>query len=68
LFLSCLRLVTVPRRLTPMIDTYKRKISAAGYEDKVPEAVRMVNAEKLASYEAEMEATMNAFNTFNAIK
>jgi hypothetical protein len=51
-----------------MIDTYKRKINAAGYEDKVPENVRQVNAEKLASYEAEMEATMNAFNTFASIK
>jgi hypothetical protein len=51
-----------------MIDTYKRKIGAAGYEDKVPENVRQVNADKLASYEAEMEATMNAFNTFASIK
>jgi hypothetical protein len=55
-------------RLTPMIDTYKRKISAAGYEEKVPEAVRQVNAEKLASYEAEMEATMAAYNAFKSIK
>ena len=51
-----------------MIDTYKRKITAAGYETKVPEAVRAVNSEKLASYEAEMEATMSAFNVFKAIK
>lgn len=55
-------------RLTPMIDTYKRKISAADYEAKVPEAVRAVNAEKLASYEAEMEATVTAFRTFQAFK
>ena len=51
-----------------MIDTYKRKISAAGYEEKVPENVRQINSEKLASYEAEMEATMNAFNAFAALK
>ena len=51
-----------------MIDTYKRKMSAPGYEDKVPENVRKVNTEKLTSYEAEMEATMNAFNAFKSIK
>lgn len=51
-----------------MIDTYKRKIAAPGYEDKVPEAVRAVNSEKLASYEAEMDATMSAFNAFKNLK
>ena len=56
------------RRLAPMIDSYKRKVSAPGYESKVPEAVRAVNADKLASYETEMEAVMTAFSTFQAIK
>ena len=55
-------------RLTPIIDTYKRKVSVADYESKVPEAVRLVNAEKLASYEAELEATLSAFTTFQALK
>ena len=54
--------------LTPMIDTYKRKISAPEYLEKVPESVQVVNAEKLASYEAEMDATMSAFNAFNKLK
>lgn len=55
-------------RLTPIIDTYKRKVSVADYESKVPEAVRQVNADKLASYEAELEATLSAFSTFQALK
>lgn len=54
--------------MTPIIDTYKRKVSVADYESKVPEAVRLVNAEKLASYEAELEATLSAFTTFQALK
>ena len=51
-----------------MIDTYKRQISAPEYLEKVPENVQVVNAEKLASYEAEMEATMAAYNAFKSIK
>ena len=51
-----------------MIDTYKRKIAAADYETKVPEAVRIVNSEKLTAYEAEMAATMSAFSAFQAAK
>lgn len=51
-----------------MIDTYKRKVSVPDYESKVPEAVRQVNADKLASYEAELEATLSAFSTFQALK
>ena len=62
------RLSKEVERLTPMIDTYKRKMAAADYESKVPEAVRQVNTEKLASYEAELEATQNAFSAFQAMK
>lgn len=51
-----------------MIDTYKRKVSVADYESKVPEAVRLVNTEKLASYEAELEATITALSTFQSLK
>lgn len=47
-----------------MIDTYKRKINAPGYESKVPEDVRLVNTEKLAGYEAEMDTTVKALTTF----
>lgn len=62
------RLTKEIERLTPMIETYKRKVSVPDYESKVPEAVRQVNADKLASYEAELEATLSAFSTFQALK
>lgn len=55
-------------RLQPMIKTYRQKISAPGYETKVPEDVRAVNAEKLAAYEAELEATTKAIELFQSMK
>jgi isopentenyl diphosphate isomerase/L-lactate dehydrogenase-like FMN-dependent dehydrogenase len=55
-------------RILPSIDQYKRKISAAGYESKVPEAVRITNAEKLASLEAELEATIAAISAFELMR
>jgi len=51
-------------RLNPIIDGYQRKIAVADYEAKVPEAVRAVNAEKLAAYQAELDAVIIARNAF----
>lgn len=42
-------------RLLPQIDGYRRKIAAPGY-DKVPDAVKATNSEKLAAGEAELAA------------
>ncbi len=62
------RLSKEVERLAPRVDEYKRKIAAPGYEDKVPEAVRAVNSEKLAGYEAELEATTKAMSAFALMK
>ncbi len=55
-------------RLTPLVDSYKRKMGAGDYETKVPEAVRAVNTEKLGGYEAELEATIKAIQAFELMK
>jgi hypothetical protein len=55
-------------RILPSIDQYKRKIIAPGYESKVPEAVRLTNAEKLTSLEAELEATIAAIAAFELMR
>jgi valyl-tRNA synthetase len=61
------RLTKEVERLAPLIDGYRRKVAAPGY-DKVPEAVRAVNTEKLAGYETELEAVNAALATFTALK
>jgi len=61
--LELTRLGKEVERLRPIIDSYRRKMTAAGY-DKVPEAVRASNAEKLSASEAELavvEATIADF-------
>ena len=61
--LELTRLGKEVERLKPIIDSYRRKMTAAGY-DKVPEAVRAAIAEKLSGSEAELavvEATMADF-------
>merc|ERR1712000_743716 len=55
-------------RLTTQVETYKKKMSAPDYEDKVPEHVRVLNTEKVQAYEAEMEKTMVALQTFQSMK
>lgn len=55
-------------RVTPMVDQYRRKISAADYASKVPESVQVTNAEKLAAYEAELEASRTALAAFEMMK
>lgn len=55
-------------RLTPLIQSYQRKISVKGYENKVPEDVRQANAEKLNSYQTEMDETLKAIKMFESMK
>lgn len=55
-------------RLTPMIQSYQRKISVKDYENKVPEDVRKANAEKLNSYQTEMDETLKAIKMFESMK
>lgn len=55
-------------RINDHIETYRRKINAPGYESKVPENVRQLNAEKLAGFEVEMQATTSAIASFEAMK
>jgi len=62
-----LRLTKEKDRLLPFIDQYKRKVSATG-QDKVPESVKKLNEEKLASYEAELETTIKALEAFQLMK
>jgi valyl-tRNA synthetase len=62
------RLTKEVERLGPMIDTYKRKFAASDYETKVPENVRMLNIEKVAGYEAELETTIKALAVFQTMK
>jgi len=52
------RLTKDIERLTPLINTYKRKMTAADYESKVPESVRISNIEKLNAYEVELSTTI----------
>ena len=62
------RLQKERERLLPLIDSYRRKMGAADYESKVPDAVRVTNSEKVAGYEAELEATLKALSIFEAMK
>ena len=55
-------------RITPNIEQYERKMSASDYENKVPENVRAINAEKLSAYKAELASTMEAIAAFSRLK
>lgn len=55
-------------KLSLLLEAQKRKVSVPDYESKVPEAVRITNAEKLAAYEVEYEATLQAKRTFESMK
>jgi valyl-tRNA synthetase len=63
-----IRLSKDKERLEPSIDTYRKKISAVGYETKVPENVRTVNTDKLAALEVELEATISAIAAFQLMR
>jgi hypothetical protein len=39
------------------VEQYRSKMTVAGYEDKVPENVRILNQEKLSAYESELQTT-----------
>lgn len=43
---------------------WKKKLTAPNYETKVPEAVRKLNSDKIASIEQEIATTNNAINNF----
>ena len=55
-------------RLELSIDTYAKKISVSNYETKVPESIRIVNSEKISSFELELEATIKAISSFELMK
>ena len=57
------RLGKEAERLRPLVDSYKRKMAMPGY-DKVPEAVRTLNTEKLAGAEAELAVVEAAIADF----
>jgi valyl-tRNA synthetase len=61
------RLTKEVERLQPIIENYKKKINATDYA-KVPEKVRLDNTEKLAAYDAELQATLSAKAMFEAMK
>lgn len=64
IFLCC----RVCCRIQPFVDQYKRKMSAADYETKVPVKVQATNADKLAGYEAELAATLTAMESFESMR
>lgn len=47
-------------RLTPQVESYRKKINIPNYEEKVPENVRILNQEKLTAYESELKTTLEA--------
>jgi valyl-tRNA synthetase len=62
------RLEKEKSRLDNQIDQYKKKIEAPGYENKVPETVKIANSEKLASLHNELHALNSAIETFEKMK
>ena len=63
-----LRLNKERERLELSIDTYVKKTSVSNYESKVPESIRIVNSEKITSFELELEATIKAISSFELMK
>lgn len=55
-------------RITTSIAGYQKKMSSADYNTKVPEDVRQQNTDKLASLEAELEATESAKVQFEQMR
>lgn len=55
-------------RITPSIKSYQQKMAAKDYENKVPEEVRKTNSDKLSSFQAELDATMEALKMFESMK
>ena len=55
-------------RLMPQVAQYEKKIAAPNYEEKVPENVRALNLEKLASYRTELAVVEEAIRNFEAMR
>ena len=55
-------------RISPQVEQYRRKMGETGYESKVPESVRALNAEKLRAYDAELAATFDAIEAFMKLR
>ena len=62
------RLTKEKERLELSIDTYAKKVNVPNYETKVPESVRVINAEKTSSFELELEATIRAIESFEILR
>lgn len=62
------RLEKEVERLVPQLEGYKRKMNAVGYEAKVPANVQIMNSEKCAAYETELQNVSAALSTFIAMK
>lgn len=64
------RLSKETARLQPQIDTYTKKVaSASGDADsKIPETVRIANAEKLAALQVELDTTIAAIAAFELLR
>ena len=52
----------------PQVAQYEKKIAAPNYEEKVPENVRALNLEKLASYRTELAVVEEAIRNFEAMR
>jgi valyl-tRNA synthetase len=52
------------KKLTPQVEQYRKKMSIPNYKDKVPEEVQQINAQKLSSYESELETVAAAMKSF----
>lgn len=66
--MELIRLKKEIERLTPSIESLKRKMNVNDYETKVPENVRLANSEKLNAMEIELKATILAKESFDAMK
>ena len=61
-------LLLITCRLIPQVAQYEKKISAPNYEEKVPENVRALNLEKLASYRTELGVVEAAIRSFEGMR
>lgn len=62
------RLGKEKERIASSLDSYTRKLTAAGYEEKVPEAVRKANTSKIVALEVELQSLEAAIISFSLMK
>ena len=55
-------------RVAGQLDQYRRKAAMPGYEDKVPENVRVANVEKMSGFEAELQNLEAAIASFESMR